>query len=360
MKRKMTAAVLAIAVTFSLCACDDWDDYDSYDGYDDSDSDYDSDDSNGYDNNYSDEYGDYSGYSDEDPYFNYEDSYDAYESTVTYGGDYPFDTSIGSAKELSGKIAIVSMFINDRSSSWDFENSEDLETVQTIMNNLKVASEYLEQVSSDYGHNVDFIYDWNEYNELFYNFSVNSDYTVLGQSQDDPYADDSQYSSDYMNFDNIMWDAISNNVPTADVLSKTGAKQVVYMAYYNTPDSNTARSCARNFYDGMEYPYEVCYILIKENGITEPPACFAHEILHTFGAPDLYYAGDYGITQEYVDYVESTRLNDLMRVDYDPDTYQYSYDSITNEITDITAYYIGLTDYSETVNEWGFEKSQHR
>ena len=49
-----------------------------------------------------------------------------------------------------------------------------------------------------------------------------------------------------------------------------------------------------------------------------------------------------------------------MRVDYDPDTYQYSYDSITNEITDITAYYIGLTDYSETVNEWGFEKSQHR
>ena len=48
-----------------------------------------------------------------------------------------------------------------------------------------------------------------------------------------------------------------------------------------------------------------------------------------------------------------------MRINDDPETGLYVYDSIPNEVTDITAYYAGLTDYSETVNEWGFAPSQH-
>ena len=89
------------------------------------------------------------------------------------------------------------------------------------------------------------------------------------------------------------------------------------------------------------------------------PACFAHEILHTFGAPDLYYAGMSNITQEYIDQIKDSGLNDIMRITSDPNTYQYVYDDITNEITDITAYYVGLTDHSDTVTEWGFAPSEH-
>ena len=109
----------------------------------------------------------------------------------------------------------------------------------------------------------------------------------------------------------------------------------------------------------MEYPYEICYMFMGEDGYYESPAPIAHEMLHTFGAPDLYVADEYGITQEYVDYIAQNGLNDIMRNCYDPNTGSPVYDSVKNEITDITAYYVGLTDYSETVQEWGFEPSQH-
>ena len=95
------------------------------------------------------------------------------------------------------------------------------------------------------------------------------------------------------------------------------------------------------------------------DGQLEPPSCIIHEMLHTFGASDLYSEGMYGITQKYVDYAEAARLNDIMRMNVDPRSGAYVYDRMHNPITDITAYYIGLTDYSETVSEWGFEASDY-
>ena len=94
-------------------------------------------------------------------------------------------------------------------------------------------------------------------------------------------------------------------------------------------------------------------------GQINAPATFAHEMLHTFGAPDLYYAGKRGITQEYVSYAKSAGTNDIMRVTWDLNTNYYVYDSVKNEITDITAYYLGLTDYSSTVQEWGLGQSDY-
>jgi hypothetical protein len=38
---------------------------------------------------------------------------------------------------------------------------------------------------------------------------------------------------------------------------------------------------------------------------------------------------------------------------------KYHYDRITNEVSSITAYYIGLTDISDIVSELGLEESQH-
>ena len=89
-------------------------------------------------------------------------------------------------------------------------------------------------------------------------------------------------------------------------------------------------------------------------------------MLHTFGAPDIYwtdiytnYRLEYGITKDYVKQINKNGLNDIMRITWDPKTGKYLYHSIAQEITDITAYYVGLTDESETVKKWGFEPSQH-
>ena len=48
-------------------------------------------------------------------------------------------------------------------------------------------------------------------------------------------------------------------------------------------------------------------------------------MLHTFGVPDLYTAADYGITQEYVDYAANSGLNDIMRINQDPQTGEPNY-----------------------------------
>lgn len=65
----------------------------------------------------------------------------------------------------------------------------------------------------------------------------------------------------------------------------------------------------------------------------------------------------YGISQEYLKQINETEpLNDIMRCLESGEA--GNYESITSEITDITAYYVGLIDSSDTVDQWGFEKRE--
>ena len=103
----------------------------------------------------------------------------------------------------------------------------------------------------------------------------------------------------------------------------------------------------------------------NSRGLTVP-AVFAHEMLHTFGAPDLYWTDtysvfelDYGITKEFTDYVKENELNDIMRITWDPQTGNYLTKTIAQHITEITAYYAGLINHSDIVEEWGFDPSDH-
>ena len=80
--------------------------------------------------------------------------------------------------------------------------------------------------------------------------------------------------------------------------------------------------CACVYDESMPYPYEMCCMFMNCGGYLEAPSGFAHEMLHTFGAVDLYTASEYGVTQDYVDYV-------------------------------------GLTDSCEAVTEWGIHPREH-
>lgn len=270
------------------------------------------------------------------------------ESETTYSDSeygYPYDNHLGTAKELEGKIAVVSIFVNDATTGWNFESEADQQMDALIYKDLQVATEYLENVSKSYGKDVEFIYDWKQYPEL----AVDLDITDIDYREVD---------SNYNQFYNAGSNSIDQNVQTAKILSDVGADQVIYMMYFNTPETNTITSTTFFCHDS-EFTYEICFMFMNCEGYLECPSHFAHEMLHTFGVPDLYTAVDYGITQEYVDYAANSGLNDIMRINDDPETGLYVYDSIPNEVTDITAYYAGLTDYSETVNEWGFAPSQH-
>lgn len=322
MKRRIIACCLATSMVLGLAGCMEEEGYE------------------GYEADYSEDQYESSEETEDEEYYS--------ESETTYSDSeygYPYDNHLGTAKELEGKIAVVSIFVNDATTGWNFESEADQQLDALIYKDLEIATDYLENVSKSYGKDVEFIYDWKQYPELAMDLEIKElDYRYC-----DDYFDD---------FNNAATSSIDQNVQTAKILSDVGAEQVIYMMYFNTPSTNTTTSCTSFCYEA-EITYEICFMYMNCEGYLECPSNFAHEMLHTFGVPDLYTAADYGITQEYVDYAANSGLNDIMRINEDPQTGEYLYDSIVNEVTDITAYYAGLTDYSETVNEWGFAPSQH-
>ncbi len=252
---------------------------------------------------------------------------------------------LGSAAELSGKIIIVSIFTSDLKGSWDFSDSHDKDLRKTARKDLDIATEWIEDSAADYGRYVEFIWDFNTYKDLEYETELSID------------AFETLYTPSYTPF----YEAVYELVPTDALMKKYNADGIIYMMFFDDEYRDDKRSCSRPYYGHPDYDYEMSFINMNRGSWTTRPSSIAHEILHLFGAPDLYFPNshDTGITQEYVDYIADTNLNDIMRIVTDPVTRVEYPDKIVNEITDITAYYVGLTDYSWTVAQWGFNPSEH-
>ena len=99
--------------------------------------------------------------------------------------------------------------------------------------------------------------------------------------------------------------------------------------------------------DGEYFYYEYSCLYQSDaytNGEAESPATYAHEILHLFGAPDLYE----GSSDPYVDdalvaYVEDIYPDDIMLSTYETDG-SSRFDAISKTISPLTAYCLGLAD----------------
>lgn len=257
---------------------------------------------------------------------------------------------IGSAGDLKGTTLIISIFANDAKTSWDFDSKEDYLTYCWAYSDIGIAAEWITENAAPHS-NALFLWDWVENPDLVYFTETKYDVpAVFGTG------------TDIINTYKCFWEYIDTYIPTEKLMKKYGADNVVYLALFDSPAEQTMTSRTRNWVDAywMSYPYEISYIFMHSHGSLTSPASIAHEILHCFGAPDLYLDWEYGITEEYVEWAREQKTNDIMRVTFDnEDGYTRYYDHISNELTDITLYYLGLVDYSETVEKWGFEKNQH-
>lgn len=262
---------------------------------------------------------------------------------------------LGSAAELSGRIVVVSIFASDYEGDWyTFERDWDHYRQEVAIEKLTTAVEWIEDQAASYGRYVEFIYDYEEDEDLVYYMDFDMDIF------------EGKYTYPY----HIpLYEAIHDEIPTEDLLNWYEADEIIYMFYLNAEPmvdtegetNDKTRSCARTYYDGAPYYYEFCLINMNAH-----PSCFcspgdfAHEILHLFGAPDLYMEDngahpEIGISQDYVDYLGTIDCKDVMyHLWWYDDLYEIQY-----TIDDLTAYYLGLTDYSETVEEWGFGPSEH-
>lgn len=232
----------------------------------------------------------------------------------------------GSVSHCSGNTVICSVFVNDRQESWDFSKTEDMTRREQILTYLGIACDYLQEQAEAYNWSLDFIYDFDAEDDLAYTCSMDLDHDSDG-------------------WESGIWSYIDEHIPTEALLKKYDAENILFLTCMNTDENNTAITCTRSWYPGMPYPYEYISLYFMESGIVNPPAVYAHEILHCFGAPDLYAADEeYGIDDSFVALVGEKLPNDIMYCCSDMDSGDYVYDRITNEISEVTAYYIGWTE----------------
>ena len=278
-----------------------------------------------------------------------EDFYDSESyNQMGYGGVYYPETrgcdpsvfgNLGSASEMAGRTVVVSIYMDDALSSWS-ENDADIQLMYDMKDYLGMACDWISNQAAGYGTNMEFVYDWEQDNELYYQLQTDLDI-----------AHDEIYVESNIN------PMIDRSIDTDALMSKYSADNMIYMVFVNTPHDSDITSYAMNYYEGFPYPYEICYILTHIEGDLECPAGIAHEMLHTFGAPDLYCAdtrGDnYGVPEEMANYYEEEDSNDIM---YSSDLY---YDRIANDFTPLDAYYCGIADRPAEADEWGLSPSQH-
>lgn len=257
-------------------------------------------------------------------------------------GEYGFG-KLGSASELYGRTVVLSIFADDDNSCW---SEDDVELMYNSLDSLGVACDWITENAAKYGSDAEFIYDWEEDDELYYTVDMEMD---LIEETDDT--------------NDEIQSRIDGMIDSDSILEKYDADNIIYFFLVNTPSSNTATSCTANYYEGMNYPYEFCLIYMNVDGEEEGPAAMAHEMLHTFGAPDFYMADEdgynYGTTKKMVKYLQKHNSNDIMFTCFDAETQETYYDHISNDFTEADAYYVGLTDKSKFAKKWKLEPSQH-
>ncbi len=244
-----------------------------------------------------------------------------------FGGDFE-----GSAKDITdGKTIVVSIFTDDPNYSWDFSKAEDRERRENIKKYLKIAGDFLESEAKRYGKSAEFITDFDLNPHLEYH--VKTDVDMERANDDDMWAT-TEYEA---------WDIIDNNIDVEALKKEFDAKNVVFMNLFNTDENCTTRACTRSWYAGMESDNEVVFMYYEDEKSVNSPAVYAHEILHTFAAPDLY---EESIEDDLTGYklkaIQDRYPNDIMLTCSDIKYGGYDFNEVTNEISEVTARFINL------------------
>ena len=260
--------------------------------------------------------------------------------------------NLGSAERIEGNVAIVSIFVNDKKNKWDFRLENDKKIRSDLLCYIEVASEWLYSQAGKYDKDIKLFFADSPQSDLYYEATLDDDFGETKNREDKYHINQCEY--------------IENNVPTEKLKQKYDCKSVVYLFFVNSIVEEDYSAYAIQYYaEEREYPFEMCFLPTKFCNTVVSPSVIIHEILHCFGAPDLYVAdisnNNYNTTNEFVAYCEENVPNDIMLTTFSliDGEKQKVFDRITNEITEITAYYIGWLDTAPAwVDEYGLVHNQ--
>lgn len=250
----------------------------------------------------------------------------SYNETVDKYGVAPQ----GSAQFLDGNSILVSVYVTSDNFWTSEENCKTKE-------NMKLAVDYIKNCGLRYGKNINLIYDDGVNDDLQYCMTYKN---ALEDSKNDNYE-----------FDKVFNSWINESVPVEKLKEKYNTDSIGYVIFLDS--DGVSYTIAHFLQDGKKYfnEYSVIY-LYEDKKNYEVPSVYAHEILHMFGAIDLYKENKSdGITREFVNYVDQNYPNEIMYTTYESD-YKSNYKEITQQMSDITAYMVGLTDSFKELNQY--------
>ena len=246
-------------------------------------------------------------------------------------------SKLGSAGMIGDKTLVVSIFVNDSNTHWDFDLKADKDMVNTMHRHLGNGVKWITKQCKTYGVTPEFIYDWKKNPDLYFTYDFGK--TSLVREDGSGYYTQTAY--------------IDAHIDSQALLKKYDAENIIYIFYFNTGKDNTVNSWAITHLNDVYTEIINVYVRDDYSGgfYIMPASSFAHEILHCFGAHDLYYASS-EIPQAYVDHMAKTRSKDIM--------YTVSLGgSISQKFTELDAYYVGLVDSCDEVETWGLAKSTY-
>ena len=224
---------------------------------------------------------------------------------------------LGSAGYLKGDNLLYSLFVDTPESSWTKEEKEK------ALTELLLATDYIEEQASAYHCETRLICDWKE------NADLCSDAVV------DFAINDEEDFTDRLDEEIARW--VEEKVDFEGLKESYRAKGIALLVFVNNPGTSYAI-----VFDGTDNPKESLILFGQE-----PPSVFAHEILHLFGAHDLYRDAEY--TQEVTAYVGAAYPLEIMYTVADENGVLRK-GKIVNLVSPITAYHLGWIDYTEEID----------
>lgn len=224
---------------------------------------------------------------------------------------------LGSAKSLEGKNLIYSLFVDTPDAKWTDRDKKK------ALKNLEIAKDYIETEAKSYHKKVDLVVDFEENEDLTGSARINFS---LKDGEDYEEALDEKIAG---------W--LEDQIDYQALTKEYKAKGIATIVFVNHKGSTYA-IC----YDGVDNPQESLVMFAGE-----VPAVYAHEILHLFGAHDLYEDAEY--TEEVCEYVKKAYPDEIMYTVKDGKG-RLNNSEIQNELSPITAYHLGWVNYIEEID----------
>ena len=230
---------------------------------------------------------------------------------------------LGSAAFLNGRNLLVSLFVTTPESGWTGQEQKE------ILQKIGVAVDYIEGQAKQYGVSTELIYDWS------------SQYDLKAEAETDFRISEDVDFVDRLDEEIALW--FEEKISYEKLLEMYGAEGIATCVFVNNPGVSYAI-----VYDGTDNRKESLILFTGDYynpGKAETAAAYAHEILHVFGAHDLYEDAEF--TREVTDYVADTYPNEIMLTVSGSGT-----GKITQIISPVTAYHLGWVSYTEEVDRF--------